>query len=75
MGPACTRAGPRQLRRAQQRGRFELVALESVELLFELVDLRLSGGKRMAGRGVSLVSSIASCHWWVGLECEAAVVV
>ena len=55
MRPACTRQGPRQLRLAGLLGRLGPVALESVDLLVAVVDLRLSGRKRLAGRGVSLV--------------------
>ena len=63
MGPAFTRAGPGQLRWGRLRGRFGPVARVSVLLLVAVVDLRLRGGKRLVGWGVSLVSSIAMSRW------------
>ena len=54
--------GSMSIARARERGRFEKVELVSFELLVALVDLRFSCVKRLTGRGVSFVSSIASCH-------------
>ena len=55
-------SGSRQLRLSRLGWRFGPVEQESVQLLVGVVDWHLTDVRRFAGPGVSLVSSIESCH-------------